>query len=110
MSAWGRVSGLKDTTGQYLLTSLANSPTQSLRGRPVYESAFVQQGKLFFGDFSYYQIVDREGISVRVSDEATVGGSSAFEKNLTFVRLEKRVDAELLLPAAITEVQGIGTP
>ena len=110
MSAWGRVSGLKDTTGQYLLTSLANSPTQSLRGRPVYESAFVQQGKLFFGDFSYYQIVDREGISVRVSDEATVGGSSAFEKNLTFVRVEKRVDAELLLPAAITEVQGIGTP
>lgn len=110
MSAWFEVGRLKDTTNQYLLTSLANSPTQLLKGRPVYESNFVQQGKLFFGDFSYYQIVDREGISVRVSDEATVGGASAFEKNLTYVRVEKRVDAELLLPAAVTEVQGLGTP
>jgi HK97 family phage major capsid protein len=110
MSALFEVGRLKDSQNRYLLTDLAGSPTQLLKGRPVYESNFVQQGKLFFGDFSYYQIVDREGISVRVSDEATVGGSSAFEKNLTFVRVEKRVDAELLLPAAITEVQGLGTP
>jgi HK97 family phage major capsid protein len=67
-------------------------------------------GTLLFGDFSYYQIVDREGVSVRISDEATVAGSSAFEKNLTFIRVEKRVDAELLLPAAVTKVTGLGTP
>ncbi len=109
-SAWFEVGRLKDSQNNYLLSDLAGSPTQLLRGRPVYESNFVQQGKLFYGDFSYYQIVDREGISVRVSDEATVAGSSAFEKNLTYVRVEKRVDAELLLPAAITEVQGLGTP
>lgn len=110
MSAWGQVALLKDTQGRYLLSDLAGSPTQLLRGRPVYESNFVAQGKLFFGDFSYYQIVDREGISVRVSDEATVAGQSAFERNLTHVRVEKRVDGELLLPAAVTEVQGLGTP
>lgn len=107
-SAWFEVGRLKDSQNNYLLSDLAGSPTQLLRGRPVYESNFVQQGKLFYGDFSYYQIVDREGISVRVSDEATVAGSSAFEKNLTYVRVEKRVDAELLLPAAVTEVQGLG--
>ncbi len=107
---WEEVSRLKDTQGRYLLTDLANSPTQTLRGRPVYESNYLPGGELLYGDFSYYQIVDREGITVRVSDEATVAGQSAFERNLTFVRVEKRVDAELLLPAAVTKVTGLGTP
>lgn len=110
MGTWSEVGRLKDSQNRYLLTDLAGAPTQLLKGRPVYESNFLAGGTLLFGDFSFYQIVDREGISVRVSDEATVAGSSAFEKNLTFVRVEKRVDAELLLPAAVTKVTGIGTP
>jgi HK97 family phage major capsid protein len=104
------IGRLKDTQNRYLLTDLAGSPTQLIKGRPVYESNFLAGGTVLFGDFSFYQIVDREGISVRVSDEATVAGSSAFEKNLTYVRVEKRVDAELLLPAAVTKVTGVGTP
>lgn len=104
------VGRLKDSQNRYLLTDLAGAPTQTIKGRPVYESNFLAGGTALFGDFSYYQIVDREGISVRVSDEATVGGSSAFEKNLTFVRVEKRVDGEFLLPAAATTVTGLGTP
>lgn len=104
------VSRLKDTQNNYLLTNLASSPTQTLRGRPVYEQNNLAGGTLLFGDFSYYQIVDREGISVQVSNEATVASQSAFERNLTFIRVEKRVDAELLLPAAVTKVTGLGTP
>lgn len=103
------VGRLKDSQNRYLLTDLAGSPTQTIKGRPVYESNFLAGGTALFGDFSYYQIVDREGISVRVSDEATVAGSSAFEKNLTYVRVEKRVDGEFLLPAAATTVTGLGT-
>jgi len=110
MGTWGNVARLKDSQNRYLLTDLAGANTQLLKGRPVYECNYITGGKMFFGDFSFYQIVDREGISVRISDEATVAGSSAFEKNLTYVRVEKRVDAELLLTAAVTEVQGIGTP
>lgn len=104
------ISRLKDTTGNYLLSNLAGGPTMTLRGRPVYESNYLPGGTAFFGDFSFYQIVDREGINTRVSDEATVASQSAFERNLTFVRVEKRVDGELVLPAAITEVTGLGTP
>jgi HK97 family phage major capsid protein len=104
------IGRLKDTQNRYLLSDLAGSPTQLLRGRPVYESNNLPGGTAIFADLSYYQIVDREGISVRVSDEATVAGSSAFEKNLTFVRVEKRVDAEVTLPAAFTRVDGLGTP
>ena len=110
MGTWGEIGRLKDGQNRYLLTDLAGSPTQLVKGRPVYESNFLAGGTALFGDFSFYQIVDREGISVRVSDEATVAGSSAFEKNLTYIRVETRVDAELLLPAAVTKVTGLGTP
>lgn len=110
MGTWGEVARLKDSQNRYLLTDLAGSNTQLLKGRPVYESNYLAGGTAIFADLSFYQIVDREGISVRISDEATVAGSSAFEKNLTYVRVEKRVDAELLLPAAVTKVTGLGTP
>lgn len=104
------IGQLKDSNNNYLLTDLANSPTQTIKGRPVYEVNYLPDGVALFGDFSYYQIVDREGISVRVSDEATVASQSAFEQNLTYVRVEKRVDGELLLPAAVTTVAGLGAP
>lgn len=108
-ATWEKVGTLKDSQNNYLLSNLASAPTQTLKGRPVYESNYLAGGVLLFGAFNQaYQIVDREGISVRVSDEATVAGSSAFEKNLTFVRVEKRVDAELVLPAAVTKVTSLG--
>lgn len=110
-TTWEEIGKLKDTQNRYLLTDLANSPTQTLKGRPVYESNYLAGGTLLYGAFSQaYQIVDREGISVRVSDEATVAGQSAFERNLTYIRVEKRVDAEVVLPNAITKVTGLGTP
>lgn len=110
MGTYEEVAKLKDTQNRYLLSDLAGSETQLLKGRPVYESNYLEGGSLYFGDYSFYQIVDREGISIKVSDEATVGGQSAFERNLTFIRAEERVDAQLVLPAAVTKVTGLGTP
>lgn len=101
---------VKDSQGNYLVNRLSDNPFSTLAGRPVYEQNDIAGGTAYFGDFSYYKIVDREGISVRVSDEATVGGSSGFEKNLTHVRVEKRVDGELTLTEPITKVTGLGTP
>jgi len=101
------VQKLKDTTGQYLVSRLADSPVLTLKGRPVYEQNDIAGGTLYFGDFSYYKIVDREGIRVRVSDVATVASYSAFERDLTYVRVEKRVDGELTLTQAIRSVTGI---
>lgn len=108
-STWEKVNQLKDTQGNYLVSNLASAVTPTLKGRPIYESNYLAGGTLLYGAFNQaYQIVDREGISVRVSDEATVAGSSAFEKNLTFIRVEKRVDAEVVLPSAITKVTSLG--
>jgi len=105
-----KVRALKDTTGQYLLGSVTGSPFPTILGRPVYESNYVAGGTVYFGDFSYYTIVDREGIQVDTSTEATVASQSAFERNLTFVRVEKRVDAELTLTNPFRSVTGMGTP
>lgn len=100
-----RISILKDTNGNYLLTRLADDPTQlRLNGRPVYEQNDIANNTIYFGDFGYYMIVDRQGVTVDFSTEATVGGSSAFEKNLVFVRVEQRVDAELTLTAAVRKI------
>jgi HK97 family phage major capsid protein len=105
--AWERVNKAKDTQNNYLLTRLADGPTPTLQGRPVYEQNDLPVDVIYFGDFSYYMIVDRQGIQVDFSTEATVGGSSAFEKNLVFVRVEQRVDAELTLTNAVRKLSGL---
>lgn len=110
MGTWSEVARLKDSQNRYLLTDLAGGNTQQIKSRPVNESNYLAGGEAIFGDYSFYQIVDREGISVRVSDEATVAGQSAFERNLTYVRVEKRVDAKPVLAAAFTTVLNLGTP
>lgn len=107
-NTWSRVATLKNSQNDYLLTSLANSPSPTLRGLPTYEQNDLADGKMFVGDFKDYYIADRQGVTVDVSTEATVGGSSAFEKNLTFVRVEERVDGELALTNGIVEVLNLG--
>jgi len=104
-----KVRRLKDSQNNYLLGSVTGTPMPTILGRPVYESNWVTAGTAYFGDFSYYKIVDREGIQVDTSTEATVASQSAFERNLTFVRVEKRVDAELAFTNGIRSVTSLGT-
>lgn len=105
-----RVSTYKDANNQYLLTSLRDENTERLVGRPLFEVNWIPDGKAFFGDFSYYHIADREGMRTKVSQEASVAGTSAFEDDLTHVRVEKRVDGELALTSAVIEVDNLGAP
>lgn len=102
---WESVATLKDANNNYLLSSLANGPTQTLRGRPIFEQNDLPNNVLIIGDFATgYKIVDREGIATRVSDEAVVASVSAFESNLTFVRVEKRTDGKAVLTQAFHKV------
>lgn len=102
-----RVAKVKDTTGTYLLNPLGSNPYPTLNGARVYEQNDLPTDVLYYGDFSYYMIVDRQGVTVDFSTEATVAGSSAFEKNLVFIRVEQRVDAELTLTNAIRKITGL---
>lgn len=103
-----KVATFKDTQNNYLLSDLGSAASPTLRGLRVMEQNDLADGKMFVGDFSYYYIADREGITVDTSQEATVASQSAFERNLTFVRVEERVDGELTLTQAIVEIQGLG--
>lgn len=102
-----RISIVKDSQNNYLLNRLGDNPFPTLNGRPVYEQNDLPTDVMFFGDFGYYMIVDRQGLTVDFSTEATVGGSSAFEKNLVFVRAEERTDGELLLTNAVRKITGL---
>lgn len=105
-ATWEQIDTLKDGNNNYLLRGIADSPTPVLKGRPVFEQNDIAEGTLYFGDFSFYKIVDREGIRVDISNEATVAGQSAFEQNLTYVRVEERTDGELTLTQAIRSATG----
>lgn len=114
-SAWafnartlGRIRTLKDNNNNYLLQGIGVTPQPTLLGRPVYEVNTLGDGKGFFGDFSEYVIADREGVRVDTSSEATVASTSAFENNLTYVRVEERVDGELPTTRGIVEISSMG--
>lgn len=103
-----KVATLKDSQNNYLLSDLGSAASPTLRGLRVLEQNDIGDGKMFVGDFSYYYIADREGIQIDTSQEATVASQSAFERNLTFVRVEERVDGELTLTQPIVEITGLG--
>lgn len=105
-----RMRSLKDSQNNYLMGAITGTATPTILGRPVVEANWVANGTVYFGDFGYYVIVDREGLEVRVSDEAVVASTSAFENNLTYVRVEKRVDGELTLAGAIRSITSMGNP
>lgn len=105
-----KVITYKDSDNNYLTSRLGDSQQLTLMGRPIFEQNDIAVGTAYFGDFSYYKIADREGISVRVSEDATVASVSGFESNITFVRVEKRVDGELSLTQAVRSVTGLGSP
>lgn len=108
-STWARAAQLKEsTTNAYLLQRLGDSPIPQIMGRPAYEVNSIGDGKVFFGDPSFYYIGEREGIAVDTSTEATVASQSAFERNLTHVRVEERVDGELALTRAFVEGNNMG--
>lgn len=107
-NTWSKIATLKDTQNNYLLSDLSGAASPTLRGLRTLEQNDIPDGKMFVGDFSYYYIADREGIQVDTSTEATVASQSAFERNLTFVRVEERVDGELTLTQPIVELSSMG--
>jgi len=102
------VRGLKDTQNRYLLADLSNGQPPQVLGRPVIENNFMPSARIYFGDVSYYWIAVNGGLNVKVSDEAVVASQSAFERNLVHVRVEERVDGELTLTDAFSQVTNTG--
>lgn len=94
------VRKLKDSQGNYLWTQGFGGVPDSILGRPVYASEFVDQiatGKkvMAFGDFSYYKIADRkQRVFQRLNELYSATGQVGF-------RGYERVDGILTLAEAV---------
>lgn len=90
------VRQLKDGNGAYMWQpSYQVGEPDTLLGYPVYTSAFAPEGKIAFGDFSYYNIGDRGTRSFKQLTELFAGNGM-----IGFVAKE-RVDGKLILPEAV---------
>ena len=96
---------LKDANGQYLWQkALHEGDHETLLGKPIFHSPFAPElgaGKkaVAFGDFSFYWIGDRTGITFRRLNERYADtGQVGFLAT-------KRVDGKLILPEAIKVLQ-----
>lgn len=96
---------LKDANGQYLWQkALHEGDHETLLGKPIFHSPFAPElgaGKkaVVFGDFSFYWIGDRTGITFRRLNERYADtGQVGFLAT-------KRVDGKLILPEAVKVLQ-----
>ena len=99
---------LKDQNGQYLWQpALRDGEFDTILGKRIYTSPFAPVATagartIAFGDFSYYWIGDRQGISFkRLNEKYAETGQVGFLAT-------KRVDGKLILPEAIKVLQQKG--
>ena len=96
---------LKDANGQYLWQpAIRDGEVNTILGRPYFTSAFAPEiaasaKTIIFGDFSYYWIGDRQGISFKRLNELYAGnGQVGFLAS-------KRLDGKTVLPEALKVLQ-----
>lgn len=75
----------------------------TLYGYPFYEQNDLNQEELYFGDWTYYIIGDRQAISVRTTTE----GGDAWRRNAMEIKAVERVDGKAVLTAPFAKINNI---
>jgi HK97 family phage major capsid protein len=97
---WVGIQLLKDTTGRYLFTDPQNVTTPRVWGKDVIPTATMTAGRFLTGAFNLgAAIYDREGTTIRVSDQH----SDFFTRNMVAILCEKRVAFAMYRPTAFVE-------
>lgn len=127
-TVWGEVQKLKDSTGNFIASALnpimnpvAGSPQSdsflnlvvgTLWGYPVYlsdklpdSSAGINTEFAIFGNLNHLWFGDREGMTLTISDSATVGSNNTFERNQSAVRVTERFATAVGLPEAFARLK-----
>lgn len=114
-TVWGIVQKLKQN-GQYIAT-LANPVVTGdaskgtgivgyIWGYPVYLSEKMPDNSaadtefIIFGNLKYLYLGDRKQMTMKVSEDATVGTTNTFEQNMSAVRITERIGLTVGLESA----------
>jgi len=103
---------LKDTTNRPILleSGIITEPgIPALKGRPVLEQNDLASNAIYFCDLSQYYIGMKLPMTIDVADQATVAGYNLWERNMVAVRVEERVDGELVTTRALTSITNINS-
>jgi HK97 family phage major capsid protein len=102
---------LKDSSNAYIWrdspVGMRSGQTErlpdTLYGYPFYEQNDVSQKELYFGDWSYYIIGDRQSLAV----ETTTEGGEAWRRNSLEIKAVTRVDGRAVLVSAFAKINQI---
>lgn len=103
---------LKDNNGNYIWRDGGTAPgggTESGRlpntvyGYPFYEQNNLSQDELYFGDWRYYIIGDRQTMSVRMTTE----GGEAWRRNAMEIKAVERVDGRAVITSPFAKATNI---
>lgn len=97
---WVSLQLLKDTTGRYLFSDPQAVGTPRIWGKDVVPTPSMVQGQFLTGAFDLAAaILDREGVSVRVSDQH----ADFFIRNMLAILCEERIGLAVFRPTAIVK-------
>ena len=102
---------LKDSNNRPLLLEegiVTDPGFPALKRRPVLEQNDMSSDKIFFGDLNYYWIGKKQPMNISIAKEATVAGYNLWERNMTAIRVEERIDGEVVNTKAFYELTGTG--
>ncbi len=103
---------LKDTSNQYIwrdggAASSSVGETKrlpdTLYGYPFHEQNDLAQSELYFGDWSFYIIADRQTMSVTTTNE----GGDAWRRNAMEIKAVERVDGRVVITSPFAKLTAI---
>lgn len=101
---------LKDSNNNYIWRdggAIAGDQTRRLPdtiyGYPFYEQNNLAESELYFGDWGYYIIGDRQAVSVRTTTE----GGDSWRRNSMEIKAVERVDGKAVLTSPFAKITGI---
>jgi len=99
-----KLRAIKDSQNRYIWeqSTQVGQPNR-IYGYPIYEQNDLPQSELYFGDWKYYIIGDRQQITV----ETTREGGDAWRRNAIEIKAVERVDGKAVLTTPFAKATGI---
>lgn len=99
---------VKDTNGRYIflpagMSDVRQKPVDTIFGEPLYEQNDLPEDEVWYGDWSFYAIGDRQSLAVTTTRE----GGDAWRRNAIEIKAVERVDGECILGCAFSKVTGV---